>query len=785
MQLAPFVIAVLAVLPPGMLLGADEVPGERLYQSKCKVCHGANGEGTAKQQRVLQGDKSVAQLAEVIAETMPEDDPGSLSAEEARAVAAYIHEAFYSPIARERNRPARIELSRFTSRQCRLAVADLVGSFREQPQWGDVRGLQGKYFKGRRLGRHKEAAAERLDPQINFDFGTAAPVPEIDEPHEFSIRWSGSVLAPETGEYEFVIRTEHAARMWLSDKNRPLIDAWVKSGNATEYRGTAHLAGGRIYPLRLEFTKAKQGVDDSKNQKEKPPSKPASIALLWKRPNRALEPVPSRQLSPDDAPESFLCATAFPPEDRSYGWERGTAVSKAWDEATTDAAIEAAQYVVTHAIELAGTRDDAGDKIEKLKSFCRDFAERAFRRPLGDNEAQALVEGQFAASPDPEQAVRRVVLLSLKSPRFLYRELGEGPESWSVAARLSFGLWNSIPDQALREAAAAGKLATPDDVAREARRMLADPRARQKLREFLLVWLKADTPGDLGKDKTKFPDFDEQTISDLQTSLELFLDDVLWSEAADFRRLLTSEEVYLNDRLARFYGAEPQPRGEFRKARLGDGPRAGVLTHPYLLARLAHHRESSPIHRGIFVVRGILGRFLRPPPEAVAPLPVELHPTLTTRERVTLQTDAANCMTCHGVINPLGFTLENYDAVGRYREADRGKPIDATGSYRTRGGELTTVNGCRELSAFLSASPEARASFVEQLFHHLVQQSVQAYGSATLEELTKSFAAHECNIRQLAIDVMVASALKGRDTLVQVQSNGAPAPGGVEKVASP
>ncbi len=204
--------------------------------------------------------------------------------------------------------------------------------------------------------------------------------------------------------------------------------------------------------------------------------------------------------------------------------------------------------------------------------------------------------------------------------------------------------------------------------------------------------------------------------------------------------------------------------------RLGDGPRAGVLTHPYLMARLAHHHESSPIHRGIFVVRGILGRFLRPPPEAVAPLPVELHPTLTTRERVTLQTDAANCMTCHGVINPLGFTLENYDAVGRYRDADRGKPIDATGSYRTRGGETTTVNGCRELSAFLAASPEARASFVEQLFHHLVQQSVQAYGATRLEELTKSFTAHECNIRQLAVDVMIASALKGRETLIEVQN---------------
>src|SRR5262249_47484555 len=161
-----------------------------------------------------------------------------------------------------------------------------------------------------------------------------------------------------------------------------------------------------------------------------------------------------------------------------------------------------------------------------------------------------------------------VILLVLKSPRFLYRELHEGPADYAVAERLSFGLWNSIPDQALRDAAAAGKLTTAEQVAHEAERMLGDPRGRQKLREVLLVWLKADMAADLAKDKDRFPDFDAAVISDLRTSLELFLDDVLWSEGSDFRRLLTGDEIYLNDRLARFYGAEPQFPGEFLKVRL-------------------------------------------------------------------------------------------------------------------------------------------------------------------------------------------------------------------------
>src|SRR5579872_738066 len=148
MRLRRLLTAAILVATTGPLFAADELSGEQIFKSKCAVCHGPGGEGTAKQKRRLAGDKSVAQLADLIAETMPEDDPGTLSAAEARAVAAYIHDAFYSRIARERNRPARIELARLTVRQYRLALADLVGSFREPARWGDVRGLKGDYSSG-------------------------------------------------------------------------------------------------------------------------------------------------------------------------------------------------------------------------------------------------------------------------------------------------------------------------------------------------------------------------------------------------------------------------------------------------------------------------------------------------------------------------------------------------------------------------------------------------------------------------------------------------------------
>src|SRR5258708_1790704 len=143
--------------------------GQEIYQAKCSGCHGKQGEGTPKQKRRLEGDKSIFQLAELIGKTMPEDDPGSLASGEADAVAAYVHDTFYSTIARERNRPARVELARLTVRQYRLAVADLVGSFRPAVQWGDERGLRARYFSGRRL-EGQEHAAERIDKQVNFDF---------------------------------------------------------------------------------------------------------------------------------------------------------------------------------------------------------------------------------------------------------------------------------------------------------------------------------------------------------------------------------------------------------------------------------------------------------------------------------------------------------------------------------------------------------------------------------------------------------------------------------------
>jgi hypothetical protein len=742
----------------------DQRTGEQIYQQDCSSCHGKQGEGSKEYGHPLIGDRSVTQLAKFIAKTMPEDDPGTCVGKDADNVAAYIHEAFYSKTAQARNKPPRIELSRLTVRQYLSTVADLIGGFRPPGQWDDKHGLKATYYKNNRMGgrRGGQGVLERVDPTVQFDFGFASPGEKIESP-KFAIRWEGSILAPETGDYEFIVRTEHATRLWVNDARNPLIDAWVISGKDTEHRASIRLLGGRVYPIRLDFSKGKQGEKDQKKKDPDPPPEKASVALLWKVPQKGEEVIPYRSLSPRSTPETFVLQTPFPPDDRSVGYERGTSISKAWDQSTTDAAIEVAGYVSSHLNELAGVKDGDKDREAKLREFSRKFAERAFRRPISDDQAKLILDRPFKNSKDPDTAVKSVVLLVLKSPRFLYHELSGGLDPYDVACRISYGLWDSIPDQPLLDAAKAGKLATREQVAAQAERMVDDLRTRAKVREFLLQWLRVDRAPDISKDPKLFPRFGPEIASDLRTSLDLFLDDVVWGEASDFRRFLTANDLYFNGRLAQFYGADLPIEASFQKVALEPEERAGLVTHPYLMTTFAYTAATSPIHRGVFLSRGVLGRSLPAPPAAVAPLAPDLHASLTTRQRVELQTSPKSCQMCHGMINPLGYTLEHFDAVGRFRKEEKGKPIDARGTYQTRSGETVTFSGARALANFLAGSEETHTAFVQQLFHCLVKQPVRAFGSQELSELREFFVNRDFHIRKLMVEIIATSALTPRD----------------------
>jgi cytochrome c553 len=747
-----------------------EHPGAKVYQQMCVDCHGKKGEGVAgKHDEPLVGNRSVTALAKYIARSMPEDKEGTCVGDDATDVAAYIFDAFYSPAAQARNNPVREDLARLTVEQYQNSVADLVGRFRPgfDRAPGKERGLRASY-KGKRKPefgpqlpkdkdedrqREKERVRfERVDGQVAFNFGTESPDPVKFRDDDFSERWDGSVIAPETGMYEFIVKTENGARLWVNNPKDALIDAWVSSGpQVREEKKTIFLLGGRSYPIALEHFKFKE--------------KSASIALLWKTPHGRQEVIPQAHLVPQGLPPTMVVTTNFPADDRSDGYERGTTISKEWDAATTRAALQVAAKVESQLDELAGTKGGAPDRVEKLKDFARRFAEVAFRRPLDDELRQGLIERQFEGAPSPEIAVKRVVLLTLKSPRFLYPELagGETLDDYAVAARLALSLWDSLPDAALAKAAAEGRLKTRDQVAAEARRMIADGRAKAKLRGFFHHWLELERADIASKDAQLFPGFDEAMMADLRESLWMFLDEVVWSETSDYRQLIEADYVWMNERLANFYGRETAGDG-WEKVRFGQEQRAGVITHPYLLASLAYNRTTSPIHRGVFLSRKIVGATLKSPSIAAAFEDAKFDPTLTMREKVVQVTKNAQCMSCHTVINPLGFTLEHFDAVGRWRTQDNHKPVDAMGEFETDDGRTVKLTGPKDVADYATNSEHAHRAFVRQLFHHTVKQPVPAFGLETLDTLRAHFEANRFNIRKLLEEIAVTAAMHSAAT---------------------
>lgn len=754
-------LAIAAPLPAA----ADGPTGEAIFRDMCASCHGAKGEGVPKKyEDALYGERSVASLAKYIDRAMPEDDADKLDAAGSAKVAEYIYNAFYSPAARARNNPARVEMAHLTNRQYRESVADLLGSFIDHPEPGPATGLKAEYFESDGMNKKSKQKLTREDAALEFDFKEGPPV-EGCSAEQFSIGWQGSLIVEETGTYEFRLSTPNGARLYLnrdfrdgdrnmrddSDARRQpaLIDEWVSSGEKTrESTAKVYLLGGRRYPIRLDYFKFKE--------------KRGYIKLEWKPPHGIWQVLRAPHLSPARAAHVAVVSSPFPPDDSSSGYERGKTVSKDWHEATTNAALETAAGVIDRLRMLTrGAREDSPEYPQKLREFCHTLAERAFRRPLTDEEKSLFVDKHFTDKLPPESSVKRSVLLILKSPRFLYPDPGGKPDDFVIASRLALALWDSVPDTALAEAAKKGELHTPEQVRAQTARMAADPRAKAKLRDFFNHWLAFSEAGEITKDPKEFPEFDSAMIADLRTSLEKFVEETVWSEASDFRQLLLDDRLMLNPRLAKFYGVAPPAEDKFELVKFDPAQRSGIFTHPYLLTAFAHNKSTSPIRRGVFLTRNVLGRLLKPPPMAIAFSDEKLDPSLTMREKVTELTKDVNCMACHSTINPLGFSLENYDAVGRWRTTESNKPINAVSEYTTAEGDVINLSGARDIAKHAAENTWAQRGFVRQLFNFTIKQEPAAYGPDTLEQLRAEFAKSNFNMRALYAEIAVRTALHG------------------------
>ena len=739
--------------------------GEVVYRQDCMSCHGPVGEGVAgKADEPLVGEKSIASLAKYIAREMPENDPGTLSMADATASAEYIHKAFYSGEARARNHPPRIELAHLTVRQYRESIADLLASLRNATSTTETGGLAGAYRerperdpKKPDQNRPEVTFKQQVDPVIDFDFGDKAP-DKGTFAAQFAINWTGSVHVPDTGEYEFRVTTPNGVRLYVnmpeggSEKNA-LIDIWVSSAMTRTAAAPIFLLGGRSYPLKLEFFKYKD--------------KTASLKLEWRPPGGAWTVIPRTNLSPKSSSPVSVISVPLPPDDGSIGYERGASVSREWTEAIAKGALQVSGMIGPHLFALAGTKADAPDRGEKLKAFTLRFAQMAYRRPLTD-EQKADLTAIYAASVVPEVAAKRAFIFTLSNPAFLYPGIGP-QDDYAVASRLALALWDSVPDAALLKAAAAGQLKDAAQVRLQAQRMMKDPRAKSKMRDFLHHWLHVEEGAEIAKDQKEYPGFDQGVVMDLRTSLDLFAESIVWSEASDYRQLLLSDTILMNERLAKFYGQKVEAGGGFQPVKMDPDQRGGVLTHPFVLATFSYTKSSSPIHRGVFVTRNILGLMLKPPPMAIAFMDDKFDPSFTMREKVTELTSKPACMSCHVTINPLGFSFERFDAVGRVRSTDNKKPVDPTSDYTTSDGNVIKLTGARDVAVHAAESLSGQTGFVRNLFQEMVKQPPAAYSPELLGQLTQKFRADNFHVRNLAVEVAVVAAL--RPTVTTTPSN--------------
>jgi hypothetical protein len=419
---------------------------------------------------------------------------------------------------------------------------------------------------------------------------------------------------------------------------------------------------------------------------------------------------------------------------------------------------------------------DMGQSLDaRARQFITEFGKRAYRRPLTsqevDKHAALFASGATVVGGDPFLAGVQLVLEAfLQSPHYVYRvELGGTKGSggeliplgpYELATRLSYLLWNTMPDDALLDAAAKGELDTPEGLRGRAEQMLLDPRAKSVIRNFhrqLFDWKKY---GDLYKDPALFPEFVPEMGADLKKEAEAFVDNVIYEQDGGLLELLTSRTAYVNDRLAAVYGV-PAPAGsEFAAVELDAATRSGALTRLGFLAANGTARASDPIHRGVFINLRILCAKLPPPPDNVTPLPGGNDKT--TREMVDSHTGKGTCGEgCHStLINPAGFAFESFDAIGKYRSMDNGYPVDTSAQYPL-GGAMVQYKDSVEMSQLLAESAEANRCFAKHWVEFALGRDAQKEDDQLISKLGDASRGGS-SVKELLVEIIVSDTFRAR-----------------------
>ena len=412
---------------------------------------------------------------------------------------------------------------------------------------------------------------------------------------------------------------------------------------------------------------------------------------------------------------------------------------------------------------------DLDDVPTTARAFITHFGAQAFRRPLSDVDLDryetlfARGTELFREDDELRAGVRIVIEAMLQSPHFLYRaETGEDLDpalsGYHLASRLSYFFWDTMPDAELFAAAASGVLETEEGLRAQAERMFDDPRTREQFKDFHYQAFKLGEYADLDKDVGTFPQWSRELGQMMQQEMLLFFDSVVFDDGT-IADVLTSTRAYVNSELAAIYGLLGGFGEDFVPVELDSSERAGFITRAGFLTRNATLTQPDPIHRGVFINHDLVCRDL----PALPDLPEYLEPVGdTNRERITSITGPNTCgEQCHAtIINPPGFALESFDALGQIRTTDNGFPLDLADTYEFEDGrQISFVDGV-DLSRQLARAPEFHACYVQKLLEFAGGRNLEPPDQPFVQSLAAASLADGLTVREIVLRIVTSDSFR-------------------------
>jgi hypothetical protein len=415
------------------------------------------------------------------------------------------------------------------------------------------------------------------------------------------------------------------------------------------------------------------------------------------------------------------------------------------------------------------------DAETRARPILADLIRRAYRRPANEDDLRRPLEFFRQGSAEGggfEAGIEDALSAILVSPRFLFRVEADPPglapgtvyriNDYELASRLSFFLWSSLPDDALLDAAARGDLRRADLLEREVRRMLADGRSSSLVSNFATQWLHLRSLDGVTPDLRRFPDFDDNLRQAFRKETELFVESVL-REDRGVRALLDADYTFLNERLAKHYGVPHIYGSHFRRVSFAGEParqRGGLLRHGSVLTVTSYATRTSPVIRGHWILANLAGAPPPPPPPNVPALDNNtVSESLPMRQRLAAHRENPACASCHNVMDPVGFALENFDAVGRWRTAEDHRPIDTSGGLP----DGTTFDGVAGLERALLQRPELLAGTVaEKLLIFALGRGVEPHDAPAIRQIVRQARQDDYRLSSLIVALVHSTPFQKR-----------------------